>query len=188
MKSLLGVLSLTLLLLSCAPKVERACGSAREVLDTYTLRKVPENFRIYGTFKYGPVKLPMLLAKFDSFYTVRVARTQNVRIERDRLCVEGKCYLLPVAPEDLIFGRVLSGREYSFCRGKLLMFRERMGVYEKLVIFEGGKLREMVIRNVRKKKSFKITFGDVREGGFFGELVFEMDGKRVKLLIEEVEI
>jgi len=188
MKSLLWILSLTALLLSCAPKVEKACGSAQEVLHAHAFGRVPENFRIYGTFKYGPVKLPMLLAKFDNFYTVRIARTQDVRIERDRLCVEGKCYLLPVAPEDLIFGRVLSGKEYSFCRGNLLMFRERMGVYEKLVIFEGGKLREMVIRNVRKNRSFRITFGDRRKEGFFGRLLFEMDGKRVKLLIEEVEI
>jgi len=133
---------LLLLLIACAPKeVRRDCPSPERILHTFALKRVPENFRIYGTFRYGPLRMPVLLAKFDSFYTVRVARAQNVTIEKDRLCLEGKCYLLPVSPENLIFGRVLSGKEYSFCSRGSLVFRERTGVYEKLVVFEGEALR-----------------------------------------------
>ncbi len=183
---------LLLLLLSCAPKVEvereRACADPERILTEYAHRRVPENFRIYGALRYGPLKLPMLLAKFDSFYTVKVAKAKDVSIEKDRLCLEGKCYLLPFAPENLIFGKVLSGTEYSFCSNGLTTFRERTGVYEKLVLFERTSLREVVIRNVRKNRSFRVIFRSPDPGGFFRELDFEMDGKRVKLLVEEVEI
>ncbi len=175
-----------ILILSCAEKGQE-CLPVSEVIKEYEFRKIPTDFRIYGVFLYGPLKSPMMLAKFDGFYTVRVAKTNKIKIEKNKLCIENKCYLLPIAPENLIFGRVLSGGEYHFCRNSLLMFRKKLGVYEKLVVFEGKKLKELIVRNIKKEKSIRIIFGDLK-GKFFRELTFEIEGNKVKLVIEEVEI
>ncbi len=182
------LLIIWVLLTSCSVKVAQRCADEKRVIAEYTLNHVPREFRIYGHFKYGPVKFPMIIAKYDGFYTVKVAKVKDVSIRRDRICARGKCYLLPLLPEDIIFGKVLSGTEYSFCRGGRTVFRERMGVYDKIVVFEGGKLRELIIVNRKNGRGLKITFGSRSERGYFREIGFEMNGEKVKLEIEEVEV
>ncbi len=176
------------LLFSCAPKVERRCSAGEELIDEFSRKYVPRNFRIYGKFRYGPLKFPMLLAKFDGIYTVRIAKAKDVRIKRDRLCIDRKCYLLPSPPEYLIFGRLLSGTEYSFCKEGLLFFRERVGVYEKLLIFEGKVPKELSVRNVKNGKTLRIIFGSMDKERYFKEITFILDSNEVKLIIEEVEL
>ncbi len=186
MKALLLLLLLATLF-SCAPKVERACPPAREVALKYRERYVPSNFRIYGLLEYGPLKFPMMLAKYDNFYTVKVARAGDVEMKRDRVCVRGKCYLLPAPPEDLIFGRLLNGREYSFCRGKTLYFRDRGRVYERIVSFLNGKPLEVSLINLRTNRSVRVLLKKEDKRGFFREIIFIFEGTEVKLIVEEVE-
>ncbi len=174
--------------LSCGVKTTGVCLSPQKVAEDYTLNHVPREFRIYGKFRYGPVSFPMMIAKFDGFYTVKVAKVKDVSLERDRICARGKCYLLPLLPEDIIFGKVLTGSEYSFCRKGLLYFRERLGLYEKIAVFDGRDLRELVIVNRKRNRAMKITFGEFSGKGYFREITFIMDGEEVKLEIEEVEI
>ena len=179
---------LIVLLLSCAPKERVACPDWSGILKKYSSRFVPEDFRVYGIIRYGPLRLRMMLAKFDSFYTVRVARAKSVSVEEDKLCIEKRCFLLPVPPEYLLFGRVLSGREISLCEGGTLIFEERMGVYRKRVVFEGDRLKEIIIWNIRKGKGLRISFGEEDKRGFFREVRFDTGGVEVKLQIEEVEL
>ena len=181
-------LFLLFLILSCAQKVETSCPNREDILREFSSRYVPKDFRIYGTLYYGPLRLPMMLAKFDGFYTVRVAKARNVSIERDRLCIERRCYLLPAPPENLVFGKVLSGREVSLCEGGRLIFEESLGVYRKRVLFEGRRLKELILWNVRKNRGMRILFGKEDGRGFFREIDFDMEPGRVKLQIEEVEI
>jgi hypothetical protein len=175
------------LIISCAPKVERECVVDKSVYGPYLNRKVPKDFRVYGLIKYGPVRLPLMLAKFDGFYTVRVAKAGDISIDSKRICIERKCYILPAPPEELIFGKLLTGREYSFCRKGLIYFRLRGDVYERLVVFGPEGPEELSLINVRKNKSVKVLFGEEDPKGFFRELRFLLDGGEVKLLIEEVE-
>lgn len=176
------------LLLSCAHKERVACPGGADILERYSSRFVPENFRVYGIIRYGPLKLPMMLARFDGFYTVRVARTRDVSVYRDRFCVEGRCFLLPIPPEDLLFGRILSGREIRLCEDGVLVFEEGTGVYLKRVVFEGSRPREILIWNTRKKKGIRVLLGEEDEKGFFREVSFDSGGVEVKLQIEEVEL
>jgi len=182
------ILLFAVFVFSCGVKTGGICLSPEKVADKYTLNHVPKDFRIYGKFRYGPMSFPMMIAKFDGFYTVRVAKVKDVSLERDRICARGKCYLLPLLPEDIIFGKVLTGSEYSFCREGLLYFRERLGLYEKIVIFEGRKLKEMVIVNRKRQRAMKIIFGEYSKKGYYRDVTFRMDGEEVKLQIEEVEI
>jgi hypothetical protein len=176
-----------LFILSCSVKVERECDIRSEAYTPYRLNHVPKEFRIYGRLVYGPMKFPLMIAKFDGFYTVRVAKVRDLSLKKDRICARGKCYLLPLLPEELIFGRVLTGQEFAFCREGKTIFRERLGVYEKLVFFEGPFLRELIIVNRKTRRGLKITFGEKTGKGYYGELSFEMNGEKVKLEIEEVE-
>ncbi len=181
------VLLLTLVLISCAPKVREACPQKEEALSLYSTRYVPKDFRIYGILRYGPLKFPMLLAKFNGFYTVRVANVEDVSIEGERLCFEGKCYLLPAPPEYLVFGRVLSGKEKLLCDGGALIFSEELGVYEKKVVIRGKKIEELSVRNRRNGMVLTVTFGAMTPEGFFRSLSFKTDSGEFKLEIEGVE-
>ncbi|WP_457600492.1 hypothetical protein [Hydrogenivirga sp.] len=187
MKRTLLVLFVLFLIFSCAKKVERECVYDPKAIDRYEHRRVPENFRIYGLIKYGPLKFPMMLAKFDGLYTVKVARARALSLKGRKLCLEKKCYILPAPPENLVFGKLLTGKEYSFCRNGLLYFRQRGELYERLVVFEGNRPKELSIINRRKNRSVKVLLGEEDERGFFRELRFLLDGREVKLLIEEVE-
>lgn len=188
MKYALLLFTLQFLLFSCAQKVERKCVYNPKAVALYKDRRVPENFRIYGLLKYGPLKFPMMLAKFDGYYTVKVARAKGISIEGKTLCLEGKCYILPAPPEDIVFGKLLTGREYSFCRNGLIYFRQRGRIYERLVVFRGSKPVELAIINRKDNRSVKVILGSESDKGFFRELRFILDGREVKLLIEEVEI
>ena len=181
------LIPLLFLMFSCAPKVERKCVYDRELVNSYQSRAVPEDFRIYGILKYGPLKFPMMLAKFDGRYTVKVARAKGIDLSGNRFCLEDKCYILPAPPEYLVFGRLLTGREYSFCRDGLLYFRRRGEIYERLVIFNGNRPVELAIINLNNNKSVRVILGKEDERGFFRELRFILNGREVKLLIEEVE-
>lgn len=181
------LLILPFLMLSCAKKIPPSCPGGEEVLREFSSRHVPDNFRIYAILRYGPVRLPMMLAKFDGFYTVRIAKAGNISVDKGKLCIDERCYLLPAAPESLVFGRVLSGSERSICANGKLIFEEDMGVYSKRVIFDGKKLKEVILRNVRKERSIRVSFGEEDERGFFREIEFSMGGAGVKLQIEEVE-
>lgn len=186
MKGVLFLLTLALLL-ACAPKERVACKEETELLKKYSSRRVPEDFRVYGTIRYGPLRLPVMLARFDGFYTVRVAKARDVSLDRDKFCVDGRCFLLPMPPEDLLFGRILSGRETYLCEEGALVFEERRGVYLKRVVFEGNKPTEILIWNTRKGKIIRISLGEEDERGFFKEVRFDTDGMEVKLQVEEVE-
>ncbi|RLJ69796.1 hypothetical protein BCF55_0052 [Hydrogenivirga caldilitoris] len=177
-----------ILLFSCAPKVERECTYDKQAIDTYRDRRIPQDFRIYGLLKYGPVKLPMMLAKFEDYYTVRVAKAKGITLEGDRLCLESKCYILPAPPENLVFGKLLTGKEYSFCREGLLYFRERGKLYERLVVFRNNKPLELAIIHLKSNESVKVLFGPEDNKGYFKELRFILNQKEIELTIEEVEI
>lgn len=176
-----------IVLISCAPKAEKRCEAER-VLSEFSSKQPPKNFRIFGAIKYGPLKFPMMFAKFDGFYTIKVARTKDLSIDRNRFCTRDKCYLLPSLPEDIIFGKLLSGREYHLCKDGLLLFRERLGVYDKLVIFSEGRPKEISIRNVKNGKVLRIVFGPMDKEGFFKEIEFITDSSSAKLIVEEVEL
>ena len=176
------------LALSCAQKTEPVCPDPEPILMKYSSRPVPKDFRIYGILSYGPLRLPMMLAKFDGFYTVRVAKAKRVSVEESKLCIENRCYLLPAPPENLIFGKILSGRETYVCTEGGLLFEERIGPYIKRVFFEGVVPKEVIVWNPRKRKGLKISFGKESEEGFFREIRFDMDTGKVKLQIEEVEL
>ena len=176
------------LVLSCAQKTAPVCPDPNKVMTEYSSRPVPKEFRVYGILHYGPLRLPMMLAKFDGFYTVRVAKAKKVSVDKDRLCIEDRCYLLPAPPENLIFGKLLSGRETYVCREGNLLFEERIGPYLKKVLFEGERPREVIVWNPRKGKGLKIFFGKESEEGFFREIRFDTGTGKVKLQIEEVEI
>jgi hypothetical protein len=180
-----------LLLASCAPLVEvggRVCPSTEELLELYARGKTPKEFRIYGMVKYGPVRIPVLIAKFDDLYTVRVPRGKDLRIEGGRVCLGERCYLLPLPPENLVFGGVISGGERESCRDGLKYLTERDEVYERTAVFEGNRLREFRIRNLRNGRTIRVEFGPRDPAGFFREIRLEMGNVRFKLLIEEVEV
>jgi len=182
------LLGLVLLLFSCAPKVKHECRTDPSLYSEYMKRDIPENFRIYGVIKYGPLKFPTLLAKFEGNYTVKVARAKDISINEERFCFKGKCYILPAPPEDLIFGRLLGGREEFYCVEGLTYARTRDRFYEKVVVFEDYKPKEISITNLKSGRSMKVLLGKESDKGFFGEIEFVMEGGEVKLLIEEVEI
>jgi len=69
----------------------------------------------------------------------------------------------------------------------LLYFRRRERLYERLVVFRGNKPVELAIINLKSNKKIKVLLGEEDERGFFRELNFILNGRKVKLLIEEVE-
>jgi len=182
------LLAILLVLFSCAPKVEERVCDGEKILREFSDRSAPKNFRIYGVVKYGPLKFPMMLAKFDGFYTFRMAKGRNVYVSNDRFCIKDKCYLLPLPPESIIFGKLLSGREAVLCKEGSLLFRERLGVYEKLVVFSEGRPRELSIKNLKNGRILRVVFGSEDERGFFREIEFITESGSVKLILEEVEI
>ncbi len=190
MRKLLFPLAVALVLISCAPKVkkEKLCPPEQAILSKYSQRVVPEEFRIYGTLKYGPLKFPFMLSKFDGFYTLKVAKVRKVELSSDRFCLDKKCYLLPDQPENLIFGKVLTGEERSLCKDGTLYFRSEGEIYIKEVAFEGERPKELTLYNPRKDKDIKVIFGKENPKGFFEELSFVGEGTEVKLEIEEVEL
>lgn len=179
------LLLLLLLLYGCAPKKEKPCPK-EEVLHRFLEREVPRNFVMYGVLRYGPLSSPMMLSKEDGFYRVKIARGGKVSVSERVLCIRGRCYLLPLPPEFLLFGRVLSGNEELLCVGGTLVFKKRAGVYERRVLFEGSRLTEMVVRNLRNGKEMKVLFGDEKPEGFFRSIIFELNGESLRLDVEEV--
>lgn len=177
-----------LMLIACAPKVKKECIYDEMSLQKYRDKSIPESFKIYGLLKYGPLKFPMMLAKEEGHYIVKVARAKGLKLTRDKFCIKNKCYLLPAPPEELIFGRLLSGREYSFCREGLLYFRHRGAVYERVVVFEGNRVKELSIVHRKKNRGVKVLLIEESPSGYFKELEFLMDNASVKLLVEEVEM
>ncbi|MDQ7082075.1 MAG: hypothetical protein Q9N34_03135 [Aquificota bacterium] len=177
------------LVLSCAPlhRAERECPGTEDLMNIYASGKTPKEFRIYGKVRYGPMKVPFLIARFDDIYTVKVPR-RDVKVLDGKVCLRDRCYLLPLPPENLVFGGVLRGGEREFCDGGVKVFSERGIVYERTVIFEGKKLREMRIKNLKNGKVIRVIFGERDPRGYFREIKIRTGGTGFKLLIEEVEI
>ena len=178
-------LLLFLFLFSCAPKVEKRCD-LQSSLQSLPRTKAPENFRLHGYVKYGPLRFPFLFAKEEGKYRLKVAKAPRIRVFEDRFCVKKKCYLLPAPPEKVIFGELVSGRERAFCRGSYLVLESSSDLYEKKIFFEGGKPVKAVVKNLKNGKTFTVLFRERDKRGFFRELVFKGRGGSVKLLIEEV--
>ncbi len=180
-----------LILTSCGPlmKAEKdlRCPDTEDLLNKYAIWKAPVEFRIYGSVKFGPFRMPILLAKFDNIYTVKVPRREEIKVEERYVCVRKRCYLIPVPPENLVFGSVISGMEVASCSEGRKIMTEVGDIYEKTAVFEGDRLREYRIRNVRNGRTIKVLFGPRNPKGYFEEILFDMEGRRFKLLIEEVE-
>ncbi len=185
---MIRLLVLVVLLISaCAPKPEKKCPPKETVLSSYLNSEIPDSFVIYGKVKYGPVKRPFMLAKKEGVYRIKVAGVKEVSLSESRICLEGKCYLLPVPVERILFGRVLDGYSYSFCRAGERVFKIGGGVYERLVTFAGANLREMQVVNLRNGKKIKVTFGERNEKGFYKRVSFESEGDGFDLIVEEVK-
>lgn len=185
---MIKILALTVLLfLSCAPKPERKCPPKDAVLSAYSNNEVPESFVVYGKVKYGPLKKPFMLAKSGDSYRIKVAGVKKVSLSENKLCLEEKCYLLPLPVDRLLFGKVLEGYSYSFCSGGQRVFKIKGGVYESLVTYVNTNLRELQVVNLRNRKSIRVTFGDRDERGFYREVSFESEGEGFDLIVEEVK-
>ncbi len=174
-----------LILFSCAPKVEERCDP-RTVLRNLPRTKAPENFKLHGYVKYGPLRFPFLFAKEKGSYRLKVAKAPRIRVFEDRFCLKGKCYLLPAPPEKVIFGELIFGGERASCEGSYVVLESSSDLYEKKVFFEGGKPVKAVVKNLKNGRTFTVLFRERDKRGFFRELVFKGKGGSVKLLIEEV--
>lgn len=180
-----------LFLVSCAPLSDRRpsvkCPDPKDLFTGYSFQRAPKEFRVYGTLKYGPLKMPILIAKFDGIYTVKVPKERDIRLDERHVCLKGRCYLLPIPPENLIFGGVLLGKEVEVCKGgkRYMVYTE--GVYERTVVFVDSRLVEYRVRNIKNNKVIKVRFGPLGPGGYFREILIETEGMSFKLLIEEVE-
>jgi len=183
----ISLVLLSFLILSCAQKMAPSCPDGKDVMREYLSKRVPEEFKVYGYLYYGLLRVPVMLAKSEGSYTVKVAKIKGVSLEDGRFCVGERCYPLPVSPEDLVFGRVLSGREAFLCEDGNLVFQEETGSYTKRAIFEGRKLRELTFWDATMERKVKISFRDEDERGFFREIDFNMGELEVKLQIEEVK-
>ncbi len=180
---------IALLILSCAPvyRAEKGCPSTEDLMRVYATKRTPKEFRIYGRVSYGPVKVPFFMAKFDGIYTVKVPR-REIKLEDGKVCLENRCYLLPFPPENLVFGGVLEGGERELCEGGVKILSEKRGVYERVILFEGKRLAEVRIRNLKNGKVIRVIFGRRDPRGYFREIGVRTEGAWFKLLIEEVEI
>ncbi len=185
------IIFLFLLLLSCGPLVEvkrGKCPSKEEILLSYSAKRTPKEFRVYGRVSFGPLKFPILLAKFDGIYTVKVPGKERVFVDGKVVCVRERCYLLPLPPENFIFGGVLLGRERVLCSGNRLVFKDTGKIYEREILFEGGRLSEYRVRNRRSGKTLKVFFGPKERGGYFRYIILESGGRRLKISVEGVDI
>ncbi len=166
----------------------RECPQPSDLIGIYAGGGVPERFKVFGRLKSGPLSGPVMLAKKGDAYSIKVARIRDVVLKRDRVCVRGKCYALPIEPGRVIFGRVLSGKEAFQCRNGLGVFRKESPLYKTEVIFDGYVLKEVRVVGNKRGGRLKILFGERDTAGFYRDITLKAGEEEVKLEIEEVRI
>ncbi|MGC8852261.1 MAG: hypothetical protein ACP5P0_01500 [Hydrogenobacter sp.] len=168
---LLFILCLTY---ACAPLV---CPGEKEVRQAYSEDSAPKDYNAFVSLRYGILRVPIYIEKSQGGYTLRSPQTGTVLFKDTNLCVGATCLDLPLTPDALIFGTVLTGDEKVSCSLGSLAFERDDGLYKRKYIFSNGQLKRIELIDKKRDKIIVLDYPERNKQGYY---------KNVKISIEDI--
>ncbi len=163
MKKVLLV-SVTALMYSCAPLV---CPEEKQIKNMYSEDASPKEYKAFLSLRYGILKIPIYVEKGEGSYIVRSPQSGSILFSGKALCINSACLDLPLTPDGIVFGSVLTGYEKATCSFGSVVFERDDQVYSRRYIFSNGELKRIELTDRKKDRLIVFEYGERSKEGYY---------------------
>jgi hypothetical protein len=169
---------------SCAPLV---CPGEKEVRQLYSEDAAPKSYKAFVSLRYGILKVPIYIEKAQNGYTLRSPQTGTVLFKDTNLCVGATCLDLPLTPDALIFGTVLTGDEKASCSLGSLAFERDDGMYKRKYIFSNGQLKRVELIDKKRDRLIVLEYPERNKEGYYRNVKVSVGDISFNLSVDQID-
>ncbi|SNZ14760.1 hypothetical protein [Hydrogenobacter hydrogenophilus] len=169
---------------ACAPLV---CPGEKEVRQVYSEDSAPKSYNAFVSLRYGILKVPIYIEKAQNGYTLRSPQTGTVLFKDTNLCVGATCIDLPLTPDALIFGTVLTGEEKASCSLGSLAFERDDGLYKRKYIFSNGQLKRVELIDKKRDRLVVLDYPERNKQGYYRNVKISVGDISFNLSVDQID-
>ena len=170
-------------LFSCAPML---CRIDQSVATNYLEDIAPKRYVSLLSVYYGAIRMPLKLEKDGDQYRITGSRIPNVAFDKQSLCLNNVCLDLPLGPDGIIFGAVLTGEEKAFCSSDGVVLSRDVGSYTLKHYFVDNQLSKVEVLGRKRERLIILSYGPKTKEGYYKRVKVDVEDLSFTINVEEV--
>ncbi|MFN3814258.1 MAG: hypothetical protein ACK4SM_06520 [Aquificaceae bacterium] len=158
------LLSIAVFMYACAPLV---CPEEKQIKTIYSEDSAPKEYKAFLSIRYGIIKIPIYVEKEEGSYIIRSPQSGSILFSGRAFCINSACIDLPLTPDSIVFGSILTGYEKATCSFGSVVFERDDQAYFRKYVFSNGELKRIELTDKKKDRLMVFEYGERSKDGYY---------------------